>query len=55
MFCLSFVLLAAAFLDLSLAQNVTEIESTIQFLFPNYCVKSFMPVIAHLTFPSALS
>lgn len=40
---LSFALLAAALVNVSIAQNETEIEAAVQFLFPNnYCVSPML-------------
>ncbi|KAF2123852.1 FAD-binding domain-containing protein [Dothidotthia symphoricarpi CBS 119687] len=53
MFCLSLTLLVAALLNLSHAQNETKIESTVQFLFPNYCCTALTlsPVSMRVTYP----
>lgn len=53
MFRLSFALLAAALLNVSHAQNETKIESTVQLLFPDYCVSYYPHYIALLTSFSA--
>ncbi|KAJ4359866.1 uncharacterized protein N0V89_000422 [Didymosphaeria variabile] len=54
MFRLSFALLAAALVNFSQAQNESEIESAVRFLFPDsYCctVLTLSPVAKHVAFP----
>ncbi|KAJ4347420.1 hypothetical protein N0V95_005469 [Ascochyta clinopodiicola] len=53
MFLLSIALLAAAFLNVARAQNQTEIESAVQFLFPGYCctVLTLSTVSKRVTYP----
>ncbi|KAL1605722.1 hypothetical protein SLS59_003526 [Nothophoma quercina] len=53
MFRLSFAVLAAAFVSVSHAQNGTEIESTVQSLFPSYCcnVLSLSPISKRVSYP----
>jgi hypothetical protein len=55
MLLLTFTLLAAAFISVVSAQNETEIESTVDFLFPSYCVSHTLWFVATLTLSSALS
>lgn len=53
MFRLSFAFFSAALLSATFAQNETEIESTVQSLFPDYCctVLTFSPVSKQVTYP----